>query len=524
MSELNPETPESEVEAVASAPAVAAPRKKNFYQRLTASMPLLITIIVHVVLIGGAAAIVVQQNVIGKKKTFEAANQNESVAEKQVEHRLQVARRGGASSSAANPVSANRIFSTAENALQMPAMPDLPTMGSGGFGGFGSMGSGVGLGQGAGMATSLGGGGGLGGRGFMSMNFLGLTSQNVSKVVFVVDTSTEIMDLRKGGFRAFSIIREEIMRLVGGLPPGAQFNVILYRTRGLENGEGEFNIYKREMSPATSENKKDFFEWMTPVNTKLDNFGPASATRRTGWRRKPLPPESGVDPLLNPPTWARAMHAALEQAPDTVFVITAGTGRVTRDISEQELAKRRASVEKERQEYAREAKKEGTTLEAVQAARQNAIRKASNEFAEANKKLIAAGKDPIVASEWHVIFRADVQAALKKNGITITLDGTGWTKKDGTRFAQPPGRIYTTEGATWNDLTTHIARLQRTFLPQQRASINLYLFVGPDDKPDQAVAILSDIAKKNGGKFQLLTTKRLEEIRAKELEAQKKGS
>ena len=524
MSDLYSETPEPEVQAVTTAATVASPRKKNFYQRMTASMPLLITVIVHVLLIGGAAAIVVQQNVIGKKKTFEAANQSESVAEKQVEHRLQVARRGGASSSASNPVSANRIFSTADNALQMPAMPDLPSMGTGGFGGFGSMGSGVGLAQGAGMATSMGSGGGLGGRGFMSMNFLGLSSQNVSKVVFVVDTSTNIMEPRKGGFLAFSIIREEIMRQVSRLPASAQFNVILYRASGNETGDVEINLYKRELSPANNDSKKDFFEWMAPVNAKLDNFGPASATRRTGWRRKPLPPEAGVDPLFLPPSWSRAVHAALEQSPDTIFVITASEGRVNRMVSEQELTKRRAEFEKEKADYERDAVKEGTTYAAIVTARNAAYSKARIELDAANRKLVAERKEPVVVSDNGQIFRADVQAELRKKGITIKLDGTGWTKKDGTPFPGPPVWVSGVESASWNDFNNHLSRLQRALSPQQRASLNMFLFVGPTEKPENAISILTAIAKRNGGNFQLLTTKRLEEIRAKEAEAGKKGS
>jgi hypothetical protein len=99
----------TEVQAVTTVATVSSTRIKNFYQRLKASMPLLITVIVHVVLIGGAAAIVVQQNVSGTKKTFEATNQKESVAEKNLEHRVHSARRSNASSSAANPVSATTL-------------------------------------------------------------------------------------------------------------------------------------------------------------------------------------------------------------------------------------------------------------------------------------------------------------------------------------------------------------------------------------------------------------------------------
>jgi|LauGreSBDMM110SN_4_FD.fasta_scaffold27091_2 type II secretory pathway pseudopilin PulG len=494
--------------------SVAVQKKKNIYKRITSGMPLLITVIVHVLLIGGAAAIVVQQAGGGKKKTFEAVNQTEN-ANKQVEHRLQVARRGGASSASQSPVSANRIFSTAENALQMPAMPDLPSMGAGGFGGFGGMGSGVGMGAGSGMSTSLGGGTGLGGRGFMSLSFLGSTSQNATNVVFVVDTSTSIMAPAKGGFRAFSIIREEIMRLVGRLPPSSKFNVVLYRSTVGDENDTEVNLYQRELVPATSTNKKDFFEWMTPVNAQLNQYGPYSALRRTGWRRKPLPPEAGIDPLFLPPVWARATHSALEQQPDTVFVITASQGVVRRRVDEDTLTKRRAEAEKKRADFAAEMAKEGLDPNKVLAARRRAYEKAGAELAAANVKLVAAGKDPIVIEGNGTIFESSVQSAIKRAGITINRDTTGWTRKDGSLITDADPTVSTVEGDTWNNFNAHMGRLQRALLPE-RATLNIYLFVGPTEKAEQALTNLTAVAKRNGGSFQLLTTKRLEEIKAKE--------
>ncbi|MCX6938755.1 MAG: hypothetical protein NTU80_12860 [Verrucomicrobia bacterium] len=523
MSKFYYEHPETEAPVVTTAATVASPRKMDFYQRLTSSMPFLITVIVHVLLIGGAAAIIVQKNVMDRNETFVAPNPRESAADKQLEYRVQNARQRAASSSPSNPVSVNRIISTAENALQIPAMPDLPSMQSGGLPGFGPMGPGMGLDAGTRIATSLSKDTRISARAFPPMIFMGLP-HNVSKVVFVVDTSTQIMEPRKGGFLAFSIIREEIMRQVSRLPATAQFNVILYRTTNGETGDVEVNLYKRELSPANNDSKKDFFEWMAPVNAKLDDFGPASATRRTGWRRKPLPPEAGVDPLFLPPSWARAVHAALEQSPDTIFVITASEGRVSRMVSEQELTKRRAELEKEKAGYEQYAKKEGTTMTAIITARDAALNKLRIELDAANRKLVAERQEPVVIEHIISFFRADVQAELRKKGITIKVDGTGWTKKDGTFFAHPPYAVSGIDPATWNDLNTHMSRLQRALSPLQRASLNIFLFVGPTDKPDSAVSILSTVAKRNGGNFRLLTTKRLEEIRAKEAEAVKKGS
>jgi hypothetical protein len=495
-----------------------APKKKNLYLRLTSSVPLVVTVIVHVVFILIAGAIVVQQATSEKKRTFEASNLSESSAVQQVEHRLQVARRGGASGGAQSPVSANRIVSSAAGGLALPEMPDLPSMGAGGFGGFGGMGAGVGLGAGTGMATSLGSGTGLGGRGFMSLNFLGSTTQNVSKVIFVVDTSTDIMEPRKGGFQAFTIIREEIMRLVGRLPATAQFNVVLYNyNSGDDQNQVSINLFRNQLAQASTENKNAFFAWMAPVNTRLGSFGPNSAAGRTAWRMQPLPEGSGIDPLILPPVWARAVQPALEQQPDAIYVITATQGRVRRRVDEATLAKRRIEVLREREEFDQAMKREGMEGAAVIAARDAAHRKASAELAAANQRLVAQRKDPIVLRWIGDLERSDVQAELRRNGLNILFDRTGWRRRDGSLISPPRGYISTVEDQTWNDFLAHYARLQRALVPE-RPALNLFLFVGPNENPAQSVSNLTKIARRNGGSFQLLTTQRLEEIKARSAE------
>ena len=284
----------------------AAKPSLSLYQRVTKSMPLLVTVIVHVVLFVVAGAWVVQEQIIGKKTKFEAPPPSDSTPMKQVEHRLQVARKGGASGGSSSPISANRIYSTAEGALQLPEMPDLPSMGAGGFGGFGGMGGGLGLGAGSSMNTSLG-GGGLGGRGFMSLSFLGITSQNVSKIVFVVEAGAYTMDVRKGGFEAFNIMREEIMKLVGALPPSAQFNVVLFD--GSKTDNSAYNLFSRTLTPATVANKDDFFAWMKPINLDYQRIGVFSAAKATPWVEKQLT-DKDVDPRLVVPIWTRAPHTA----------------------------------------------------------------------------------------------------------------------------------------------------------------------------------------------------------------------
>lgn len=478
---------------------------KSLYRRLTSGAPLVVTLVVHGVLFLVAGLVIVQQSAASKKKTFEAAQQSEQVAVKQVEHRLQVARRGGAAGGPQNPVSASRIFSTAASALQMPSPPELPSTGASALGnGFGGMGSGAGLGQGAGLSTGLG-GASIGGHGFMSMSFLGTTSQSASRVVFVVDTGAGIMDLRKGGFRAFAIIREEIMRLVGRLPPSARFNVILF-----SGGAESLNLFARELVPATTANKQEFFDWLAPVNTDYQRLGSQSAARRTRWEAAPLPAGSGIDPTFLPPHWSHGVRAALEQKPDVLFVITSSVGVVYHRVGEDVLRKRREAVEKRRAELA----KQGIDIAAVEAARGRSMDKARREFEDANRRMVAAGKDPIIITDPAQIFSAPVQAVLKRNGFTIVRDTAGWTDKKGNPIDIGGLGMSDVSGAEWGEFHTYLSLLQRALSPK-RAAVHTFLFVGPDENPEHPVSILTTVAKRNDGKFQLLTTKRLEEIQAK---------
>lgn len=475
---------------------------KNLYQRITASVPLLVTVIVHIVLVAIAGYLVVSEQIIGKKKIMEAAPPSEStVAQKQVEHRLQVARKGGGSAST-SPVSASRIFSTAENALQLPAMPDLPSVGASSLSGMG-FGKGIGgVGGGSGYNTGIGGGSGIG-SGFMTMSFLGTTSQRASKIVFVIDIGTGLMDIRKGGFEAFKIIRDEMAKLVSRLPPSAEFGVVLFESGAWDSG-GALSPFERTLLPATVANKERFFEWVRPINTDYNRVGIGSVPNRIGWKPKDLP-GSGLDPELIIPQWTRALRCALELQPDTIYLITGSAGAVRRKVDETELAKRKKNYE----ERMAEMKRDGLDPAAIEAARNAAYRKARAEFDAINDKLKAAGKTPFIIQTTQRIFDRDFQEALKRAGYSIKLDTTGWTNKKG----QPIGGwgYSDWEGAEYADLLTHISQLQRALL-KERAALNIFLFVGPDEQPKASMENLGKTSSRNGGKFELLTTRRLKEI------------
>lgn len=458
--------------------------------------------LLHAVLIVGAALWVVSETIVGKKPRFEAPPQIESnPVRRQVEHRIQVARKSGAVSSA--PVSAQRILSTAAGALALPTLPDLPVAGASALGGLGGFGTGAGLGQGSGgIGTSLG-AAGLGGRGFMSLSFLGLANVKAQKVVFVVDVGRSLMDIRKGGFQAFGIIRAEILRLVGNLPPSSAFGVVLF-------DGSQLTLYADTLQPATARNKEAFFAWMEPVNAKLDALGLASAGGATAWQRT-MPPGSGLDAGYNPSPWLNAVHAALQLRPDTVFVVTGAAGYGSKRLEAGELAGRSRARERELAGL----RSQGLDLAAVTQARRAALAKARAELQAFNQRLIAQGRDPLVVTESRRIMDADFQAALARAGSSIRVDTQGWTDKDGKPvWIDAEARASEVEPASLADASAYVTRLQAAFL-RERAALNLFLFVGPDEKPQGAMDGLGRIAREQGGRFELLTSKRLEALAAR---------
>ena len=488
--------------------AIPLPRP-NLYKRVTASVPLLVTVIVHVVLVAIAGYLVVSEQIIGKKKIMEAAPPSEaSVAQKQVEHRLQVARKAGGSAST-SPVSASRIFSTAENALQLPAMPDLPSVGASSLSGMG-FGKGIGgVGGGSGYNTGIGNGNGIG-SGFMTMSFLGTTSQRASKIVFVIDIGPSLMDIRKGGFEAFKIIRDEMAKLVSRLPPSAEFGVVLFESGAWDVG-GALTPFDNTLLPATVANKERFFEWVRPINVDSTKVGVASVPNRLPWKPKDLP-SAGLDAELMVPQWSRALRCALELQPDTVYLITGSAGSVWRKVGEAELAKRKKAYE----DRIAEMKRDGLDPAAIDAARNAAYRKARAELDAINVKLKDAGKSPFIIQRPERIFERDFQEALKRAGYSIKLDTTGWTDKKGHPIGG--GGYNDREGAEYADLLTHISQLQRSLL-KDRAALNIFLFVGPDEQPKGAMENLGKTSTRNGGKFELLTTRRLKEIAGRDEQA-----
>ncbi|MBP7141970.1 MAG: hypothetical protein KBA71_08685 [Opitutaceae bacterium] len=466
------------------------------------NLPFLCSVLVHGVILGGAAVYVVKETREGERRGFEASQRPATTeAAREIEHRIQVARRGGGSASA-SPVSMNRILSSSARALTLPALQELPLAGSSLFaGGFAGAGAGVGLGGGSGLATALG-STGLGGKGFVSLTFLGMTDQRMSRVAFVVDVSKDLMDIRKGGFKAFGIIREEMIRLVSRLPPGAEFGVVLYG-----GATGDLNLFQPGLVPATLANKEAFFAWMKPVNTDPSRLGTHSAGNHRPWRERP-PAGLGLDASLMVPNWTKATRAALEMKPETLFLIAGSAATALKARSEERMS----LLEQRNDRRKEQLKRAGIDPESVAEARNRALAKARGELAEINATLRSQGRSPYIVTDTKRVFLPDFQAELKRDGFTLELDTEGWADEHGKPIWELGVSHY--EKAGFSSVLAYIARLQAALL-RERATVNAFLFVGPTERPSEPIENLTALTRRNGGKFELLTERRLEDLTTK---------
>jgi hypothetical protein len=195
--------------------------------------------------------------------------------------------------------------------------------------------------------------------------------------------------------------------------------------------------------------------------------------------------------------------------PDTVYVVAGSAGKPCRILDKAELAKKQKLNDDLKSELVRS----GLNLDRVELARSAAQEKAMALLDEVNAKLRAKGQAPLFAPDLRRIHEPDFQAALKQKGFNIPIDTKGWTDKDGKPIWWLGLDHH--EPTAYSEVLIEISKLQ-TALLRERASLNVFLLVGPNEQPKADMDNLGKASSRNGGKFQLLTTKKLKEIVARE--------
>jgi hypothetical protein len=270
---------------------------------------------------------------------------------------------------------------------------------------------------------------------------------------------------------------------------------------------GDLNLFQPGLIPATLANKEAFFAWMKPVNADPARLGTHSAGGHRPWRERPAA-ELGLEASLMVPNWTKATRAAMEMKPETIFLIagSAATALKARSDDRRNLLEQRNDRRKE------QLRRAGIEPEAVAVARNRSLAAARQQLAEINATLTSQGKSPYIVTDTKRVFLPDFQAELKRAGFTIELDTEGWADEHGRPIWELGVSRY--EKAGFSAVLTYIARLQAALL-RERATLNAFLFVGPTERPAEPIENLTALTRRNGGKFELLTEKRLEELAMK---------
>lgn len=150
--------------------------------------------------------------------------------------------------------------------------------------------------------------------GIPQFKFLGVRATG-EKLIFIVEATPEMLSESSGGEAACAHIKQALNQLLSELPSSVLFNVMLY------NGETVAS-FQPEMAPVTQQNVQSFQEWIAPALSRLSPGGlqPEQNTYE---------PAQAYDTVIGTEakSWARAMQAALEERPDTVFIVGRDWGR-----------------------------------------------------------------------------------------------------------------------------------------------------------------------------------------------------
>ena len=135
-----------------------------------------------------------------------------------------------------------------------------------------------------------------------------------------MDSTPWIMYDELGGIPAYTLIKNELVRILGTLNPTVLFNVAVFG-----HGTGSYTLFPR-MVPASTSNVAKVDDWLKPLN----------AVKAGGYGTQTLGPGGTkiegdllvIEPLKNVNHWSEPTLYAMQQQVDTVFLLAHGWGHI----------------------------------------------------------------------------------------------------------------------------------------------------------------------------------------------------
>jgi hypothetical protein len=136
------------------------------------------------------------------------------------------------------------------------------------------------------------------------------------KVFLILDSREYIMYDEVGGIKGYTIIKEELSRIIDSLPPTTLFNIAVFDV-------GSRYVLFPSMVPANQANVAKIGKWLEPLNKvtkgmKANDFGPK--TLGPGGHR--IVEDLKVGKIQKNRSWYPPVAEAMKQQADTVFLLT----------------------------------------------------------------------------------------------------------------------------------------------------------------------------------------------------------
>ncbi len=260
--------------------------------------------------------------------------------------------------------------------------------------------TGVKGGIGSGVGDGLGGAGSLG-FSMPEINIFGIKGKG-EKIFIILDASDRILSDAMGGIPAYTIIKNEVIRIVEELPPTALFNICVFHYVA---GQAQYTLFPSLVS-ASNANKRKVEEWLGPLNSAADatrtgkygikTLGPGGINKKgrffTGNFAKWLERERGRAGVSGF-EWHNPVMLAMQQQADTVFLLCNTWGDAHMKPNVKAIIKEWKETTPAGKKWIEDAAK-GRAMHAAWLAEENAKRK-------------AAGQPPMVISsdEWGIMGR-----------------------------------------------------------------------------------------------------------------------
>ena len=150
--------------------------------------------------------------------------------------------------------------------------------------------------------------------GVSKVDFFGTKSKG-EKIIFILDASRQMMEDAKGGYTTYRYAKEEIHKLIDGMPSATLFNVMAYSGRNID-------LFRPKVVPATPENRDALKKWLEPINSNPHDVG-----RVAGEYRPSVDYDSYLGSAVH--QWLLAVQAAMELNANTIFVLCGAVGQYT---------------------------------------------------------------------------------------------------------------------------------------------------------------------------------------------------